>query len=130
MEQYKKSLKKNDIYLDEHETLKSIFSKSDIMIADTTSIIPLYFVTGNPVIYCSCDLNLFGIMKDIEPALYVANNWNEVEKYVEMLLSGKDPLREKRRHLIKEIYGLNINASDKIAQAIIDDYNSGKEKYD
>ena len=122
VQRYKKSLKKNNIYLDENDPLKSAFMQSDILIADITSIIPLYFLTGNPIIYCESGYNLFGYNKMVEPALYKANNWEEVEKYLEMLLSGKDPLKDERRRIIKEISGMNDGAAERIVQAIIDDY--------
>ena len=123
---YKDTLKDNDIYLDTHESLKSAFSKSDIIITDISSIIPLYFFTGNPIIYCESEYNLFGYNKMVEPALYKANTWDEVEKYLEMLLSGEDPLKDDRRRIIKEMQNLNNGAAERIVQYIVDDYYKNK----
>ena len=136
VELYKKSLRDNDIYLDDCvekyglETLKSTYEKSDIMIADITSIINLYFMTGNPIIYCQKGFKTFGYSKMMEPALYIANSWEEVEKYLEMLLSGEDPLKEERRRLIREIQKMNIGAAERIVQTIIDDYRKTNLRYD
>lgn len=131
---YKDELKRNNIYLDgaldEYETLKSIFAKSDIMITDMSTIILLYFMTGNPIIYCPPDYDSYGNGKIIEPALYKANSWEDVEKYLAMLLSGEDPLRDERRQLIEELQKLHKGAAERITQAIIDDYNKTNWKYD
>ena len=126
VQRYKKSLKKNKIYLDENDPLKSAFMQADIMIADITSIIPPYFLTGNPIIYCESGYNLFGDSKLVEPAIYKANTWEEVEKYLEMLLSGEDPLKDERRRIIKEMHELHNGAAERIVQAIIDDYYKNK----
>lgn len=126
VQQYKDTLKDNDIYLDEHDSLKEAFKKSDIMIADITSIMPLYFLTGNPIIYCESGYNLFGYNKMIEPAIYRAETWEEVEKYLIMLLSGEDPLKDERRRIIKEMHKFHNGAAEKIVQTIIDDYYKNK----
>ena len=126
---YKDSLKENDIYLDEHDSLKVAFSRTDIMIADITSIMPLYFLTGNPIIYCKSGYNMFGYNKMIEPAIYKANTWEEVEKYLAMLLAGEDPLKDERRRIIKELNKINDGAAEKIVQAIIDDYYKNKNQH-
>ena len=123
---YKDNLKENNIYLDEHDSLKAAFSRSDIMIADMTSIIPTYFLTGNPIIYCPRDQPWAGNSKVMEPAVYRAETWEEVEKYLEMLLSGEDPLKDERRRIIKEMHELHKGAAEKIVQAIIDDYYKSK----
>ena len=39
-----------------------------------------------------------------------------------MLLSGKDPLKDERRRIIKEMHELHNGAAEKISQCIIDDY--------
>lgn len=127
VEFYKETLRNNDIYLDESETLPSIFKKSDIMIADLTSIISLYIMTGNPIIYCPCTHKLFDYFDSV---VYTANSWDEVEKYLAMLLSGEDPLRDKRRQLIEELHKTHNGAAERIVQTIIDDYNKTNLKYD
>ncbi|MBQ9486182.1 MAG: CDP-glycerol glycerophosphotransferase family protein [Selenomonadaceae bacterium] len=122
VQRYKKSLQENKIYLDEYDSLQSAFTQADIMIADITSIIPLYFLTGNPIIYCDSGYNFFGDSKLIEPAIYKAESWEDVEKYLAMLLKGEDPLKDERRRLIKQLNQIHDGAAEKIAQCIIDDY--------
>ena len=100
------------------------------MIADITSIMGLYFITGNPIIYCIHDCKLYGILKMQESGIYMADSWEEVEKYLAMLLSGEDPLKDKRRQIIEELYKMNSGAAERIVQTIIDDYNKTNLKYD
>lgn len=124
---YKDSLKENDIHLDERDSLKSAFEEYDVLITDVSSIIPLYFLTGKPIIYCESGYNLFGYNKMAEPGLYKADSWEEVEKYLEMLLSGEDPLKDERRRIIPKMYEPNKGAAEKIVQYIIDDYYKNKK---
>jgi len=126
VQRYKESLQENKIYLDEHDPLKSALAESDIMIADITSIIPLYFLTGNPIIYCDSGYNFFGDSKLIESAIYKAYSWDDVEKYLAMILNGEDPLKDDRRRLIKQLHHIHNGAAEKISQCIIDDYYKNK----
>ena len=66
--------------------------------------------------------NFFGDSKLIEPAIYKAESWEDVEKYLAMLLNGEDPLKDERRRLIKQLNQIHDGAAEKIAQCIIDDY--------
>lgn len=132
---YKERLKACNIYLDEDsdhlfKALITIFLKSDIMITDISSIMPLAFVTGNPIIYCSSGYEFCGNAEVMEPGIYTAENWNQVEKYLGMLLSGEDPLKETRRNIIKEMHRLHGNSANRVVQALMDDYNSSLREND
>ena len=52
------------------------------------------------------------------PGLYVAQSWEELKAHLDMLLSGEDPLREKRREIIEKSFSQNRNATEKIVEKI------------
>ena len=82
-----------------------------------------YFMTGKPIIYThKTDLfNDFG--KKIAEGFYWVRNWDELKKTIEMLKSGNDPLKEKRREIIKsEFYIPEIGAGETIKNIIKGDF--------
>lgn len=83
--------------------LDSFFS-SDLLIADPTSLMADYLFTGKPIIYChknNC-FNEFG--NKLAKAFYWAGSWSEVVDYVNMLRAGEDPLKQKRREILEEMF--------------------------
>lgn len=73
----------------------------DFIVADFTSIIYEYLPSGKPIIYTKKDNTL--IDSRIMDACYIVNDLNELRSNIDMLLSGKDELKEKRMRLISEI---------------------------
>lgn len=102
--------------------LPTIF-KADILIADETSLLAEYFVTGKPIIYCD---NAQGFNKDgktMDKTLYHAKEWNEVEKQIKLLESGKDEKKEERQITLKKLLPNNSgNIGKSIIKYILDDY--------
>ena len=78
----------------------STFWASDVFVGDISSIIPNYFLTGKPIIYChtgSIDDN--DVMKKIFSVSYHADSFEDVERILDDLRNGIDPLKEKRNVL-------------------------------
>ena len=122
VEDYKNFLNDNKIILDETPRYNDIIETADINITDITSIMIDFFLTGKPIIYCPCNFNMLGDFKDMESGLYIANSWAEVEKYLEMLLRGEDPLKEERRRIFELLRQRHKNASKNIMNTLISDY--------
>lgn len=104
------------------EYLETFYS-SDCLITDISSIIPEYFLTGKPIIYCNKTkmFNDFGNI--ISQGFYWVENWNELESTLDMLRSGNDPLKEKRQELIKsEFYIPKEGSGYLIKEAIKNDF--------
>ncbi len=59
--------------------------------------------------------------------MYVVNNWNEVEKYLDTLEKGNDVLKEKRKKFIYERYKEDVlNSAENIVETVASDYyNNG-----
>ena len=112
---------RNGIVIDSNKSITDTYAQTDILIADRSSIIPLFFLTGRPVIYCATETDYSALYLTILPGLYIANSQEELDKYLESLLQGIDPLKEKRREIIEKNFGNNKTATANIISAIIED---------
>lgn len=93
------------------------FDKTDVLIADYSSLDIEFFLTGRPIIYCGA-LDCFN--KQTERMLrefYLANTWEELENHLDRLVRDNDYLYEKRQATIKEFLYEN---QDHVAKRIID----------
>lgn len=93
----------NNMNIDFSEDFLPTFYTAGCMITDTSSVIPEFFLTGNPIIYChkKNSLNSFAKHKGYTDGFYWAENWNDVNNLLDMLRNGNDPLKQKRQELIK-----------------------------
>lgn len=92
---------------DQEEDYWKAFATTDVLVADATSLLSEFFITGKPVIYCHKENDSFiGVGEAVYEGFYVANNWEELEENLELLRTGKDPLKATREKLIKEIYDI------------------------
>lgn len=97
---------------------------TDVMISDISSIMPEYFITGNPMIFCASNmiLDLCASTKRMLEGCYIANNEQELFAFLEMLRTGNDPLKEKRQEIIREQFGASFSgACRNILDALYDD---------
>lgn len=107
--------------LDTKKEYISTFWESDAIVADVSGIIPDYFVTGKPIIYYekNPDFDYTELARDIFSVCYIAHNANDVKKYLDMLASGNDPLKEKRKQKVKEVYeGLYKTSAQNICKKL------------
>jgi hypothetical protein len=93
--------------IDENLQYEGTFTTSDMLISDLSTMMLEYFATGKPIIYTlrtdpKILLNEYGLK--LSEGLYLAKNCEELLNAISMLLSGQDPLREKRQELIKALF--------------------------
>ena len=91
---------------------------TDILISDRSSVIPLFFLTGKPIIYCPVETDYGSLFKAIMPGLYIARNENELNYQLKMLLDRKDILRARRMEIIEEHFYQHRQASERIIRKI------------
>jgi UDP-N-acetylglucosamine 2-epimerase len=120
VENYRKEYRKRkNATIDSQPEYLNTFYSSSAMVTDISSVIPEYFLTGKPIIYChktDC-FNAFG--KRLSKGFYWVNNWHELEQTLNMIKSGSDPLKEKRLALIKsEFYFPPEGAGMKIKEIL------------
>ena len=124
--EYKNLLGLKQIELDESEDTFSAFRRASILISDYSSIILPFFLTGKPIIYCTVigatGLEFTSDFKEVIKSLYIADSWDDVMKYIEMIVSGNDYLKDSRRRIIEEKYTNKRDSTKKILDIIHEDY--------
>lgn len=115
----------NNMAIDTRKEYISTFWESSCLITDISGIIPEYFLTGKPIIYCNNKntYNTFVKGKGYTSGFYWVENWIELEDTLNMLRRGEDPLNEKRLELIKSEFELpNLGSGTIIKDIIKQDY--------
>lgn len=123
-QEYKKQYKILDnASIDETPEYLGTFYHSNCLITDTSSLIPEYLLTGNPVIYCYSEksTNKFEKGKGFSNAMYWVENWGELVEVLNKLKIGEDPLKKARQEIIKTYYIPEKSAGNKIADLIKED---------
>ena len=112
---------------DTNKMIEKSFQDTDVLIADSSSVIAMFFMTSRPIIFCPKEPHneeeLSSILKTILPGLYVARSWNDLKHYLDMLLcEHKDVLRDKRKEIIHKYFKENKEATNNIVEYIYRDF--------
>lgn len=101
-----------NLSLDEDFDYVETFLNTDVLISDYSAIMAEFFATGKPMIYCESNSKFnqdyTESMKEILEGTYIAYNFEDIEKYIEMLRSGRDPLKENRIQAIEKLWGYKL----------------------
>lgn len=122
VDNYLETVKEKAVQIDSNEMVEESIKKADILITDFSSIIVMYFLTGKPMIYCKCELELNDIYKNMLRGAYIANSWDDVKKYVKEICSGNDYLKEIRQEIINTEFKNIRDSKRNIVNYIIEDY--------
>lgn len=117
--------KRPNAFIDKNKDYTQMLYASDVLVADGTSVLAEYFLTGKPIIYCHNQRdNFVRLGKDLAKGYYFANTWEEVEAYLEMLRHGFDPLRSRRKKIQQEILPVDDDApaGDRIRDKLKEHY--------
>ena len=114
----------HNITVDKNKSIEETFSQTDILLSDTSSVIPMFFLTEKPIIYCAFNIDFSSLLSKVLPGLYIVNTWNELESCLKMLFDHKDPLKPVRKKIIDQYFSQHRNATENIVQSIIDDYDN------
>ena len=127
--EYKKRLKQNNVELHSMQIeLGDEFRDKDILLSDYSSILIVYFLTGRPIIYCEFpNAVMMPEYQEMLDCMYIARSWEDVERYLDDLIAGNDPLFERRQAAVEKIRAAHANAIDRIVGRIIDDFNAARE---
>ena len=93
--------------IDTQKEYLTTFYSSDVLITDVSSIVAEYFLTGKPVIYCHKKDCFNDFSRALSKGFYWVRNWDELQKTIEMLKAGQDPLHDVRQEIIKENFYIN-----------------------
>ncbi len=105
--------------MDTRKEYGSTFWQSDVLISDYSGILPEYFITGKPLIFCRSNFSLAptDFMEQMMEGWYVVDNVTQLEEVLAMLQRGEDPLQPTRQALIQKLFG---DRSDAPAKKIVD----------
>ncbi len=120
-----------NLHYDETNEYFSTFWNSDVLISDFSSIVMYYLITGKPVIYCSTrEQKKVEFDAEVLDILYVAYDWNDVQNYLFMLKSKKDPLKEKRLKFVHTEFNENmiLETPKIVEQVFLEDYFNNAQK--
>lgn len=99
------------------------FANSDVLVTDPSSILIQYFMTEKPIIYCDTGVELDDIFTAIIDVNYIAKDFEEVKKYIQLLKEGHDPKKEARKNLKRQLFCHDGRPSaDRFIEVIKDDY--------
>ncbi len=119
---YQQLLEDNNIMLDSNKIMDETVKDSKVLITDFSSIIITYFMTGKPIIYCPFETELNELYTNLMQGIYIANSWEEVDKYLAMIDSGEDVLYNTRRKIIDAKLKHLGGGSKNVIEAIINDF--------
>ena len=109
-----------NIILNEDEEYTDTFWASDLLISDVSSIVPEYFVTEKPVIYChsSINFNYEDYAEKMIHSCYEAHNSEELKKYICEFLDGIDKKLYERKNYLNSYWGSVQENSSNILQVL------------
>lgn len=95
-----------NVAFDENKEYGATFWESDVLISDISGIMPEYFITGKPLVYCSSNmyLKLAVHTEKMLEGCYDAPGPKELFDYLDIFLDGKDPTYESRQSIVNSFY--------------------------
>jgi len=117
VDQFKRMVEESpNIILDDSSDYLQTFNQVDAMIADYSTLIVEFFISGKPIIYCGDTDGFNEDLSKMVSLMYVADNWVDVEKNIGKLSDGKDTGYHDRRIYINSFYV----GSNSISKRIVD----------
>ena len=105
-----------NIILDQTPDYLSAFSVADALISDASSLLVEFLLTRQPVMYTYNESNESIVHEDLLPALYKASTWDDVERFLRMLVEGKDDKLGERMSVIEKFLP---NAAKNVGELIM-----------
>jgi len=96
-----------NVSLDKEKEYSATFWGADVLISDISGIIPEYFSTGKPLIFCASNMHLTleQTTEKMLEASYVVYTVQELEKCLADLKQGIDPKKEARQQVLDKYFG-------------------------
>lgn len=115
-------IQRSNVQLDTESEYTATFWNSSLLITDLSSVIPEYFLTGKPIMFCVSNmfLKVTDDMEKMMKGMYIIHDENELISCLKMLYKGEDPLKETRIKLIPELFKESMESPEnKIAQELL-----------
>ena len=110
-----------NVKLDESKEYASTFWQSDFIIADSSGIVPEYYVTNKPIIFCNpvnVNYKYNGTMLSLLSHSYVVNSIDELKSAFRQLYEERDNKLEERKKSIITMFGDIKNSSNNIIRTL------------
>ncbi|MGN0438541.1 MAG: CDP-glycerol glycerophosphotransferase family protein [Lachnospiraceae bacterium] len=110
-----------NVVLDETKEYYDTFWQSDFLITDGSAIVPEYFSTGKPIMFCQSKISEANtdFYNDIISRCYEVYNEHGLVNYFEQLLAGNDVKSDARKELIDKTMNNYKNNSERIINSLI-----------
>lgn len=118
----KEYVETSNMVIDNQKDYVNTFWGTDVLITDISSMMMEFFVTGKPIIFCGTNMALDSLHKEVVDTLYRGTTWKEIEEALSHLKAGNDYLQEKRNQVIQKRFANMDKTSEKIVDAIENDY--------
>lgn len=110
--------------IDQTDNYIESFSESSVLVADETSLIAEYFLTGKPIVFCRKETHFSLLMEKLIEGCYVVDSQKELNDILEQLKEGKDILKTKREEIARAaLLDYGVSASDNIKEELWRDFN-------
>lgn len=110
-----------NVVLDESKSYSDTFWNSSLLITDFSGIVPEYFITGKPIIYCHSNVNFeyTDTTNHLIHCCYEAFDSNDIERYVHNLINQEDTMLQKRIEFIESFFPTVQNNSANILESLL-----------
>ena len=116
-----------NLFLDENGSYLESFLKSDVLIADETSLIAEYYSSGKPIVFCKKEMHISALMEKLAEGIYFVENWDELKATLTMLRGGNDPLYSKRLEIVERaLFQTDKPSGELIKEQLVKDFYSQK----
>lgn len=111
----------DNVVLDESKSYSETFRNSDLLISDLSGIVPEYFITGKPIIYChsNVDFEYTETINHLIHCCYEAFDSKDIERYVQELINQEDTMLQKRVEFIDTIFSNVQHNSANILESLV-----------
>ena len=111
----------DNVVLDESKSYSDTFWNSDLLITDFSGIVPEYFITGKPIIYCHSNVNFeyTDTTNQIIHCCYEAFNSKDIERYVHKLINQEDAKLQKRAQCANLVFPTVQYNSKNILESLV-----------
>lgn len=98
-------LETTNIRLDTSPDYQGLLHRADAMIMDFSALVVEFSLTGKPLLYCDTLERLNETTKKLLYTEYLAENWQQMQRFIEMVAQNKDANQPVRDKVIPEILG-------------------------
>lgn len=112
---------KSNIILDETKEYYETFWQSDILISDGSAVVPEYFATGKPILFCQSNLSETNtaFYNDIISRCYEVYNEYDLVNCFKRVLFDNDEMENIRKEFIDNILNNYKDNSNKIINSLL-----------